>query len=120
LARKASATKYLSQFEAYLKLSLKAQSQCRATIEALAEIKNPKQVAFVQQVNIANGPQQVNTVVWHLPSPRARENLRISKRNFWGRSMANGWTLGTPSQAGGSDPAMATVGTVSGSENVGG
>jgi transposase InsO family protein len=43
-----------------MRLALKAQSQCRATVEALAEMKNPKPVAYVQQANIANGPQQVN------------------------------------------------------------
>jgi hypothetical protein len=46
--------------EMYMRLALKAQSQCRATIEAIAEIKNPKPVAFVKQANIAHGPQQVN------------------------------------------------------------
>ena len=39
---------------------LRAQSQCRATIETLAVIKNPQAVAFVRQANIAAGPQQVN------------------------------------------------------------
>ena len=40
--------------------ALKAQSQCRATLETLAAIKNPAPVAFVRQANIAHGPQQVN------------------------------------------------------------
>jgi hypothetical protein len=44
----------------YMRLALKAQSQCRATIETRAEIKNPRPIAFAQQANIANGPQQVN------------------------------------------------------------
>jgi hypothetical protein len=35
----------------YLRLGLKAQSQCRATLETLAAIKNPRPVAFVQQAN---------------------------------------------------------------------
>jgi hypothetical protein len=60
LARRAKSSEYLSQFEAYLRLGLKAQAQCRATLETLAEIKNPPRVAFVHQANIANGPQQVN------------------------------------------------------------
>lgn len=51
---------YLSASETYLRLALKAQSQCHATLETLAEIKNPHPVAFVQQANIAHGPQQVN------------------------------------------------------------
>jgi hypothetical protein len=60
LARKAMHCDYLKQYEAYLRLGLKAQSQCRATLETLAAVKNPKPVAFVQQANIAHGPQQVN------------------------------------------------------------
>ena len=63
LSRKAHgnmAAGYLDAFERYLRLALKAQSQCRTTLESLAEIKNPRPVAFVRQANIANGPQQVN------------------------------------------------------------
>lgn len=60
LARKAVAQEYLKQFQVNLTLALKAQAQCRATLQALAEIKNPRPVSFVQQANIAHGPQQVN------------------------------------------------------------
>ena len=60
LARKAVAQEYLKQFQVNLTLALKAQAQCRATLEALAEIKNPRPVSFVRQANISNGPQQVN------------------------------------------------------------
>ncbi len=62
LARRAALNmgEYLDASETYMRLALKAQSQCRSTLEALAEIKNPKPVAFVQQANIAHGPQQVN------------------------------------------------------------
>ena len=41
------------------RLALKAQAQCRATIETLTLIKNPTTV-FASQANIAHGPQQVN------------------------------------------------------------
>jgi hypothetical protein len=44
----------------YMKLALRAQSQCRAAAETLHEMKHPRPVAFFQQANIANGPQQVN------------------------------------------------------------
>ena len=62
LARRAAqnAGEYLSATDTYMRLALKAQAQCRATLEALAEIKNPRPVAFVKQANISNGPQQVN------------------------------------------------------------
>ena len=51
---------YLDAGERFLRLAFKAQSQCRTTIETLAEFKNPRPVAFVRQANISNGPQQVN------------------------------------------------------------
>ena len=43
-----------------MRLSLKAQSQCAQTIRVLNELKSPKNVAFIQQANLANGHQQVN------------------------------------------------------------
>lgn len=51
---------YLDAGERYMRLALKTQSQCRTTLESLAEIKNPRAVAFVKQANIAHGHQQVN------------------------------------------------------------
>ncbi len=51
---------HLDATETYMRLALKAQSQCRTTLEALIEAKNPRSVAFVKQANIANGHQQVN------------------------------------------------------------
>ena len=45
--------------EVYLRLALKAQNQCRATLETLTRLKNPP-VVVGQQTNIANGPLQVN------------------------------------------------------------
>jgi hypothetical protein len=73
-----------------MRLALRAQSQCRATIETLAEMKNPKPVAFVQQANIANGPQQVNNGPPFLgEASRARESenqpnrLLEQQRNEW-------------------------------------
>lgn len=59
LARRAAVQDHLSQYQAHLTLALKAQAQCRATVEALAEIKNPKAATFVRQANIAH-QQQVN------------------------------------------------------------
>jgi len=49
----------------------RTKSQSRATIETLAEIKNPRQVSFVKQANIAGGNQQVNNGI---PPSRAGEN----------------------------------------------
>jgi hypothetical protein len=75
LARKSAFCEYLNQMEANLRLGPKAQAQCRATLQTLAEIRNPRPIAFVKQTNIANGPQQVNNGS-AAPQPRAhaREN----------------------------------------------
>jgi len=59
LSRRAIKQEYLRQWEAYIRVALKAQSQCRVTLETLANIKNPPTV-FARQANIAHGPQQVN------------------------------------------------------------
>jgi len=58
LARRASTDQGLKQFQVDMTLALKAQAQCRLTIEALALVKNP--MPYIRQANIANGPQQVN------------------------------------------------------------
>jgi hypothetical protein len=50
----------LPQYVAFMNMALKAQAQSRATIQALTELKYPKQATFVKQANIANGNQQVN------------------------------------------------------------
>ena len=60
LSRRAASNDTLKPFQANMTLALKAQAQCRATLEALAEIKNPRPVAFVKQANISSGHQQVN------------------------------------------------------------
>ena len=62
MARRAAVNmgRQLPAMETYLKHALKAQAQCRSTLETLAEIKNPRSVSFVKQANIAHGHQQVN------------------------------------------------------------
>lgn len=60
LARRAANQEYLKNYGMFMNLALKAQSQSRATIQALTELKYPKQVAFVKQANIAHGHQQIN------------------------------------------------------------
>ena len=62
LSRRAAsnAGEYIGVTDTYLRLAFKAQSQCRSTLETLAEIKSPRPATFVRQANIANGPQQVN------------------------------------------------------------
>lgn len=108
LARQSANAEYMKNMEAYLKLALKAQSQCRCTVEALAEIKSPKSVAFVRQANFAHGHQQVNNN--QVAPARARKKRKTAKQtNQVGRDAKQTLdTTGkaTPSRA---NPAMATV-----------
>lgn len=110
LARRAAGQEYLKQFQAYMTLALKAQAQCRATLEALAEIKNPRPVAFVRQANFANGPQQVNNATSTRPPARTEQDgnlqngLLEAPREQWLDTRAQG-------KAGGANPALETVGT---------
>ncbi len=60
LGLKASSQTNINHYTTFMTLALKTQSQVRSTILALAELKYPKQVAFVKQANIAHGNQQVN------------------------------------------------------------
>ena len=62
LARRAALNmgQHLNATETYLRLALKAQGQCRSTLETLAEVKYPRAAAtFIRQANIAE-QQQVN------------------------------------------------------------
>ena len=80
------------------------RKQCRATLEALAEIKNPRPVAFVKQANITNGAQGRRGARGREPRAFKNELLRAS----------HGIELDTRAQskAGGADPHMATVGAI--------
>lgn len=57
---------HLEASDRYMRLAFKAQAQAAKTIQILAELKNPRPVAFVKQANIAHN-QQVNNC------PRAQE-----------------------------------------------
>jgi hypothetical protein len=112
LARKAARCEYLNQAEVNLRLALKAQSQCRATLETLAAIKNPQPVAFVQQANIAHGPQQVNNEAAQ-PSRASHAREREKQPNKL-LETPNEKPLDTGAQGatGYSNPALETVGAI--------
>ena len=61
MARRAALNmdEYPGVADVYLRLGLKAQSQCRATLETLVMIKSPP-VIFARQANVTTGPQQIN------------------------------------------------------------
>lgn len=119
LARRAINAEYMDNLDRYLKLALRAQSQCRATWEALATIKNPPVASYVRQANIAHGSQQVNNAP-NAPvgAPRAGENPNLQNKLL---EEKDGERLDprTTSAPGRADPEMATLGEVDGAEDRG-
>jgi hypothetical protein len=118
LSRRAAANsgEHMGATDTYLRLALKAQGQCRATLETLANIKNPRPMAFVKQANISNGPQQINNSSSETNNRvvRAREETENSQNELLTDTRA---THGKPmdtrakSKAGASNPRVATVET---------
>lgn len=109
LARRASNQEYLKQYGVYMNLALKAQSQCRATIQALTELKYPKQVAFVKQANIAHGHQQINNGNESNTSSRAEENQNQQNELLEVENGSTKMDTATTQIAGRKDKAMATM-----------
>jgi hypothetical protein len=66
-----------------MRMALRAQNQCRTTLETLAGIKNPP-VVYAKQANVTTGPQQINNGV-AAPS-RGREividQTQLSEGNY--------------------------------------
>ena len=105
LARKAITAEYMKSVDINLKLALRAQSQCRATWEAISAIKNPPMVGYVGQANIANGPQQVNN---DTAAPRTREDEK-SQNELLERNDGERLDTGAAGSAGATDPDLEAV-----------
>jgi hypothetical protein len=105
---------WFSTSAAYMRMALKAQSQCRATLETLAQIKNPPAV-FAGQANIAQGPQQVNNAM-PAGEPLARGENKNTPNKLLEEKPHERLDTRTPGAAVGSDPAMTTLGTFDGAE----
>lgn len=59
LSERAMEQTQMPNLEGFMRLALRAQSQCRATLETLATIKNPP-IIYAKQANVTSGPQQIN------------------------------------------------------------
>lgn len=120
LAQRAINAEYMDHLDSYLKLALRAQSQCRATWETLATIKNPPMMGYVKQANIAQGHQQVNNGTNPVSeAARTRENKNPQNKLLEGNHGERLDTRATGT-AGGIDPEMAAVGEVDRTKDAGG
>ena len=116
LARRSGANmgEYIQTAETYMRLALKAQAQCRATLETLANIKNPP-VVYARQANIAHGPQQVNNGVNASPASNQASPPNELLEIEHGKRLE----LGTAGAAIGSDTALEAVGAIDGAADGG-
>ncbi|MCZ2096756.1 MAG: hypothetical protein LC121_10940 [Anaerolineae bacterium] len=106
---------YINAADRYMRLALKAQSQCRATLETLATIKAGPAI-FARQANVAvNGPQQVNNGVSGAERAGARAGESESaKTELLGASYGERLDTGATSASGRGNPALETVGAIDG------
>ena len=84
-------------------MALRAQNQCRATLETLATIKNPT-VVIARQANIAQGHMQVNNGLAHAGKIEKSQNELLEVTDH------ERLDTRAPNQAIGHDSPMATVG----------
>ncbi len=116
LTRLALNSENLDTLDRYLKLGLRAQSQCRMTWEALATIRNPRMMGYVRQANFAHGPQQINNASAEPDrASRAKEKSNL-KNKLLEENDGERLDFGTTSTPGQADPAMATMAEVDGAE----
>jgi hypothetical protein len=119
LAERGMGCDQASAFEANLRIALRAQAQCRATLETLAMIKNPAPVAFVRQANIAAGHQQVNNAPPPVEASHAEETENPQSKLL---EAQDGQRLdtGATSTPGAADPPLEALGTINRTEDTGG
>ncbi len=109
LSIRANCQDRLDQTECLTKLALKAQNQCRMTLETLSNVKHPP-VVYARQANITSGPQQVNNGMTHVGEKTVKQNELLEDDHV---KRLDG---GTQSEASPIDPQMEAV-AVCGSEN---
>ena len=107
LARRAKAQEKLLQYETHMRFALKAQNQCRATLQALVQLKQPSNTTFVKKANIAQGHQQVNNLAEKNITPQ-NELLRDSYAQL---------DTGTTTTPKGVDTTLEALGKINGRKN---
>ncbi len=113
LSERAMEQSQMPNIEGFMRMALRAQSQCRTTLETLAAIKNPP-IIYARQANVTTGPQQVNNGAEPLSQARkmksAQNQLSGEKHELRTYSRA-------PGKASRADPALEAVGEIYRAEN---
>ena len=105
LAQRSGRQDTFKGIEVLMRLALKAQAQARATAETLAVIKNP--MPYIQQANIAHGPQQVNN-----GTPTSAGKNQSPPNELLEHQHGNTLDIGAPAAAGRANQKLETVGAV--------
>ena len=100
LATRALRPEPLPQFEALMRLALKAQNQSRATMATLADLRNPQRTTFVRQQNNTQLNMAISGKTENPPN-KLLEPIPDERLDF-----------GTQGAASGADSRLETVGTV--------
>lgn len=87
LACQATKQSTVSNKQILTQLALKAQAGSRSTLQALTDIKKPRQIAFVQQANMAHN-QQINN--GQLPSDSSTSTMVTPIKLFAEDRVGNG------------------------------
>jgi hypothetical protein len=113
LTEKAFSVTPVPHFDSFMRMALRAQNQCRVTLETLSAIKNPP-VVYARQANVTTGPQQINNSVAACARGREIENgqIQLSAEDNELRTDTS-----TPALTGRINQEVETVGKVHGTEN---
>ena len=113
LTRIAMNAEYLDTADHYLKLALRAQSQCRATWEAISTIQNPPMAGYVAQANIAHNQQINNEASTRVGAGARKKGNPQNKLLEQSKHEPDQWLDGGTSKAAeGADSALETLGEV--------
>lgn len=120
LARTAKGQSNLMQIQTLTALALKAQSQCRATLQTLSDVKHPNQPTFIKQANIA-GQQQVNNGTLPNVASPSREEKPVQPNELLKDTCREteiiGMDTGAARSASGNDPQLEAVGALNGAKH---
>lgn len=110
-AERAQSQTGVAQIQTMLGLALKAQNQCRATLQTLVDVKYPRQATFIKQANIAN-QQQVNNGTPPPDKNTSREEKTIPSNELLEDQHGKRMDTGKTGTASGADSQLETVGAI--------
>jgi hypothetical protein len=113
LTERAMEQTQMPNLEGFMRLALRAQSQCRATMETLAAIKNPP-IVYARQANVTTGPQQINNSMAAPTRAREIETVQTQLSGGINEIQSDTGTSGDTSRV---NSALETLGKIDRAEN---